>query len=91
MKKLLSLAIIALMLMPVTETEAGYALFQQRKIELESRLNSLELQREQRKTEDKSIEALDEEIKRTREELQKLNEAENKINLDETPEFNGIG
>ena len=49
MKKLLILALAALIFMPVTKADAGYALFEQRKLMLENEMNSPRERTEQEK------------------------------------------
>ena len=87
MKKLLSLAVIAFMLWPSSETHAGYALFSQRKAALEQQRNSLELRKQ---AVQKELEGLNEEIRKITEELEKIDSIE-KMSSDIIPSFNGIG
>ena len=94
MKKLLLLTVIAFMFGSFTEANAGYALFQQRKMLLDKKLKSLELQKEYREQKGVKDEAIEEEIRRLDEEIKKLEgleELENRISGDVTPKFNGIG
>ena len=78
MKKLLILALAALIFMPVTKADAGYALFEQRKLMLENEMNSPRERTEQEK-------------RKLEEKMQKVKEAEEKMSGDRTPKFNGIG
>ena len=106
MKKLLCLAAVMFILGTAAYSEAGYALLPQKKIELESKLKTLELIREKRKNEriknetgkkeDVKNEAVHKELRRLDEEIERIREELRKLNdidkiQDVTPKFNGIG
>jgi septal ring factor EnvC (AmiA/AmiB activator) len=90
MKKLLCLVAVMFILGTSAYSEAAYTLSQQKKIELEAKLKTLELIKEKnarRKNETgnedvkneaahKELRRLDEEIERIQEELRKLNDAD---------------
>ena len=78
MKKLLLLTLAALIFMPLTKADAGYALFEQRKLLPDNEMNNPREKTEQEK-------------QKLEEKMQKVKEAEEKMSGDKTPKFNGIG
>lgn len=96
MKKLLCLVAIVFILGTAAYSEASYALFAKKRAEIEARLKTLELQKENiesKSVKDKAIKEeirrLDEEMLRLQEELKKLNDIQDIQNA--KPKFNGIG
>lgn len=90
MKKLLCLAAVMFILGTAAYSEAGYALFQQKKIELEAKLKTLELIREKQKDarrknetgkkEDVKNGAVHKELRRLDEEIERIQEELRKLN-----------
>ena len=90
MKKLLCLAAVMFILGTAAYSEAGYALLPQKKIELESKLKTLELIREKKKNERIKNEtgknenvknkAVHKELRRLDEEIERIQEEIRKLN-----------